>query len=77
MKVTLSAVATVASNNSPLAVVVKFPVPGAVLVLVPVAVASREFDVATPEYSEMAKRSGPETDMVTVIVFAPPLMFSA
>ena len=77
MNVSLSAVATVASSKSPLTMVVKFPVPAAVLVLVPVATASRELDVATPEYSEMAKRSGPETASVTVIVLAPALIFSA
>ena len=46
---------------------------------VPVAaeVVSREFDVATPEYSRMAKRNGALTVIDTVTVFAPPLMFSA
>ena len=36
-----------------------------------------EFDVATPEYSKIANRNGPDTVSDTVIVFAPPLMFSA
>jgi hypothetical protein len=58
-------------------VVVRFPLFGEVLVTVPAAVPSREFDCATPEYSAMAMRNGPETVMETVMVFAPPLTFSA
>ena len=77
VNVTLSAVATVPKSRSPFAVVVKFPLFGEVLVFVAAAVASRELEVATLEYSKIAKRSGPETDIVTVIVFAPALMFSA
>ena len=70
-------VPTVASNKSPLTVVVRFPLFGAELVAVFTAVASKEPEAATPEYSRMAKRRGPETVMDTVTVFAPPLMFSA
>lgn len=73
----LSAVETIASSKSPLAVVVRLPVFGEVLVVVAAAVASREFAVATPEYSRMSMRSGPETLIVTVMVFAPALMVSA
>lgn len=53
------------------------PLLAAVPVPVAAAVASRELDVATPEYSRMAKRNGALTVMDTVTVFAPPLMFSA
>lgn len=56
---------------------VALPLFTAVPTPVATAVASRELDVATPEYSKMAKRNGAETDMDTVMVFAPPLMFSA
>jgi hypothetical protein len=42
------------------------------------AVTSMELEVATPEYSRMAKRSVLFVrDSDTVIVFAPPAMFSA
>lgn len=77
MKASLSAVATIPNNKSPLAVVVRFPLFGDVLVVVAAAVASRELDVATPEYSRMSMRRGPETVIVTVMVLAPGLMFSA
>jgi len=69
--------ATSPSNNSPLPVVVALPLFGDVLVAVAEAVTSREFEVATPEYSRISKRSGPETVIVTVIVLAPALMLSA
>ena len=77
MKVVLSAVPTAPSNKSPLTVVVAFPLLGEVLVAVATTAASSEFEVATPEYSKMAKRNGPETVMDAVMVFAPPLIFSA
>jgi hypothetical protein len=72
-----SAVATAPRSKSPFAVVVTFPLFGDVLSAVATAVPSTEFDVATPEYSRIANRNGPETVSDTVIVFAPPLMFSA
>lgn len=74
---TLSAVEAVPNSKSPFAVVVAFPLLTAVLTFVAAAVTSSEFAVATPEYSEMAKRRGPETLMETLIVFAPALIFSA
>jgi len=70
-------VETEPSSKSPLTVVVALPLLTAVPVAVAAAVVSREFDVATPEYSRMAKRNGALTVMDTVTVFAPPLMFSA
>lgn len=75
--VPLLLVPIVASSKSPFAVVVRFPLVGAELLAVFVVAASKELDVATPEYSRMAKRNGPETLMDTVTVFAPLLMFSA
>ena len=77
MKVAPFVVATAPNNKSPFAVVVAFPLFGDALVPVAAAVTSREFEVATPEYSRMAVRMGPETVSDTVMVFAPPLMFSA
>ena len=71
-------VTMVASNKSPFAVVVRFPVLG--VALFPCAVAgvpSSELLVATPEYSKIAKRKVPKTDCATMIVSGPPLMFSA
>ena len=65
------------SNKSPFAVVVALPLLAEEPVAVATAVTSREFDVATPEYSRIAKRNGPETVSDTVTVLAPPLMFSA
>ena len=66
------------SNKSPLAPVVKLPLPGFMLFpCVTTGVASSELLVATPEYSRMARRKGPATDCVTVMVSGPPLMFSA
>jgi hypothetical protein len=41
------------------------------------AMTSREFAVATPEYSTIAKRMVPEFESETVMVFAPPEIFSA
>jgi hypothetical protein len=67
----------VPSKRSPLTVVVRFPLFGAELEPVATAVPSEEPDVATPEYSRMAKRNGPETLIETLTAFAPPLMFSA
>ncbi len=69
--------AMVPISKSPFVVVVRFPLFGDALVPVAATLRFREFDVATPEYSKMATRSGPETLMVTLTVFAPPLMFSA
>ena len=77
VNVVLSDVATKPNSKSPFAVVVRLPLFGEVLVVVPAAVASREFEVARPEYSRMSMRSGPETVMDTVTVLAPPLTFSA
>jgi len=77
VKADVSAMATSPSNNSPLPVVVVFPLFGDVLVPVAEAVTSREFEAATPEYSRRSKRKGPETVIVTVIVLAPALIFSA
>jgi hypothetical protein len=48
-------------SQSPLDVVVELPVLGEGPFPCAMAVTSREFDVATPEYSRIAKRSGPET----------------
>jgi hypothetical protein len=70
-------VAMALSNKSPLVVVVRFPLFGDALVPVATAATSNEFDIANPEYSMMAKRSGPETVSDTVTVFTPPLIFSA
>ena len=65
------------SSRSPLAVVVKFPLFGDALIPCAVAaVPSIEFASATPEYSRMANRNVPEMVSDTVIVFAPPAMFS-
>ena len=73
-----SAVERTPITRSPLAVVVTVPVPGALLVPCAVAVTSREFAVATPEYSRIAKRSvPPEIESDTLIVFAPPAILSA
>ena len=77
MKVSLSAVATSPNSKSPFVVVVRLPLLGAVPVVVAAAIASSEFEVATPEYSRMAKRKGPETVMDMLTVLAPPLTFSA
>ena len=77
VNVTLSAVDIAPNKRSPLAVVVRFPLFGDVFVLDAAAVPSSEFDAATLEYSEIAKRKGPETDIVTVMVLAPLLIFSA
>jgi hypothetical protein len=78
MKVSALVVTIVPSNKSPLAPVVKVPLLGALLLpCVTAGEASRELLVATPEYSRMAKRKGPRTDCVTVMVSGPPLMFSA
>jgi hypothetical protein len=71
-------VTTMPSNRSPFAPVVNVPLLG--VALVPPAVtgtASRELLVATPEYSKMAKRNGPEVVAEMDTVFGLPLMFSA
>jgi hypothetical protein len=77
VNVAVSAVAIVPKSKSPLAVVVRFPLFGDEPLPVAIAVTSKEFAVARPEYSMMAKRSGPETVCEMVMVFAPPLTFSA
>jgi len=64
-------------SKSPLEVVVALPLFGVALLPCALALSSNEFAVATPEYSKMATRKGPETVSDTVMVFAPPLMFSA
>jgi hypothetical protein len=71
-------VVTIAPNSkSPLDVVVTVPLFGVAVPPCALVLSSREFAVATPEYSRMATRKGPETVSDTVTVFAPPLMFSA
>lgn len=77
MRVAPFTVETEPSNKSPLTVVGVLPLLTAVPVPVAAEVVSREFDLATPEYSRMAKRNGALTVIDTVTVFAPPLMFSA
>jgi hypothetical protein len=77
VNVALFTVETEPSSKSPLTAVVVLPLLAAVPVPAAAAVASRELDVATPEYSRMAKRNGALTVMDTVTVFAPPLMLSA
>jgi hypothetical protein len=64
-------------TRSPLVVVVADAVVGVLLLPCPVAVTSREFPDATPEYSRIANLRVPENAFATVIVFAPPAMFSA
>jgi len=68
-------VATAPSNKSPFEVVATVPLFGEDPVPSPMAVTSRELDVATPEYSRIAKRNGPETVWDTVTVLPPPLIF--
>src|ERR1700730_11749053 len=64
--------------RSPLAVVVAEPLFNMVPEACPAAVTSREFEVAAPEYSRIAKRKVLfAIDFVTVTVLAPPAMFSA
>lgn len=70
-------VTTSPSSKSPFDVVGTFPLFGAVLVPCEVAVPSNEFVAATPEYSRIAKRNGPETVSETVTESTPPLMLSA
>ena len=70
-------VASVPSSKSPLAVVVILPLLADVPFPVAAAVTSMEFDVATPEYSKIANRKGPETVCEMVMVSGPSLMFSA
>jgi hypothetical protein len=60
-----------------LEVVVRFPLFGDELFPTVALAASNEFDVATPEYSRIENRIGPETVSDTVTVFAPDLIFSA
>ena len=77
MSVAEFVVAIAPNNKSPFAVVVTLPLFGEVLVAVAPAVTSSELDVASPEYSRMSNRSGPETVIDTVTVLAPLKMFSA
>jgi len=65
------------SNNSPFHVVAAFALFGDALVPCPVAVASNELAVAMPEYSRIANLNVARIVSDTVIVFAPPLTFSA
>jgi len=65
------------SNNSPFHVVTAFALFGDALVPCPVAVASSELAIAMPEYSRIENRNVPRIVSDTVIVFAPPLIFSA
>jgi hypothetical protein len=65
------------SNNSPFHVVAAFALFGDALVPCPAAVTSSELAVAIPEYSRIANLNVPRIVSDTVIVFAPPLTFSA
>jgi hypothetical protein len=65
------------SNKSPPDVVVVFPLLAAVLFPCAVTLTSSEFAVANPEYSNRANRNVPVAVSDTVMVFAPPAMFSA
>ena len=66
------------STRSPFAVVMRMPLLGDASVPWPATAApSSEFAIATPEYSRMAYRMVPVMVSDTVIVFAPPAMFSA
>jgi hypothetical protein len=71
------AAAMAPSNNSPFPVVTAFALFGDALVPCPVAVTSSELAVAIPEYSRIENRNVPRNVSDTVIVFAPPLIFSA
>ncbi len=64
-------------SKSPLDAVVMLPVPGDTPVPSAATETSRELEVATPEYSRMAKRIVPRIVSDTVMVLAPPTMFSA
>ena len=78
VKVAGFAVRMVPKTRSPFAVVAALPLLGAALTPSAAAELSSEFAVAIPEYSKIAKRKVP-VEMVsdTVIVFAPPAIFSA
>jgi hypothetical protein len=65
------------SNKSPLEDVVALPLFGDTPFPWAMEITSKEFAAATPEYSTIAKRIVPEVVSDTVIVFAPPAMFSA
>jgi hypothetical protein len=65
------------SNKSPLEVVVAVPLFGDTPFPWAIAKTSREFVAAIPEYSTIAIRKVPEIVSDTVIVFAPPAIFSA
>jgi len=54
-----------------------FPLFGALPVPWATAAASKEFALATPEYSKTATRMVPEIVLDTVTWFAPPAIFSA
>jgi hypothetical protein len=77
VKVAGFAVKMALSNNSPFHVVAAFALFGDALVPCPAAVISSELAVAIPEYSRIANLSVPRIVSDTVIVFAPPLTFSA
>ncbi len=77
VKLAESPVLIALSNNSPLPVVVAFPLFGEVLLPWADAVTSSEFAVATPEYSVMANPRVSEIVSDIVTVFAPAAMFSA
>jgi hypothetical protein len=65
------------SNKSPFAVVLTFPLFGFALLPCAAPATSSDPPVAIPEYSRIAKRIVAEIVSDTVIVFAPPAMFSA
>jgi hypothetical protein len=65
------------NNNSSFHVVTAFALLGDALVPCPVAVTSSELLVAIPEYSRIENLNEPGIVSDTVIVFAPPLTFSA
>ena len=65
------------SNRSPFAVVAKFPLAGEALVPWAIAVESKEFAVATPEYSAMVNFKLSMMVSETVTAFGPATIFSA
>ena len=77
MKFSPLAVRTAPKSRSPFADVVRLPLFGVLLLPCAAAVVSREFALATPEYSRMAMRMVLEMVSDTVTWFAPPAIFSA
>jgi len=77
VKLAAFAVKMALSNSSPFPVVTAFALFGDALVPCPAAVTSSELAVAIPEYSRIENLNVPRIVSDTVIVFAPPLTFSA